>query len=115
MTFRNWMVLCALVPLAARADTDATLDQTRPRWEQVSRQIWELGETSLQETRSAALFEDLLAKEGFKVERGVGPLPTAFVATAGSGSPVIDILAEYDALPELSQKGGEGAKNPVLK
>jgi aminobenzoyl-glutamate utilization protein B len=112
MTFRNWMVLCALVPLAARADTDATLDQTRPRWEQVSRQIWELGETSLQETRSAALFEDLLAKEGFKVERGVGPLPTAFVATAGSGSPVVAILAEYDALPDLSQKAGEPRKVP---
>src|SRR5205085_1376925 len=81
-------------------------------WEQVSRQLWEFSETALRETRSAALLEDLLEKEGFKVQRGIGQLPTAFVATAGSGAPVVAILAEYDALPELSQKAGEAHKDP---
>ncbi len=46
----------------------------------------------------------MLAKEGFKVESGVAGIPTAFVASYGSGSPVIGILAEYDALPGLSQQ-----------
>jgi aminobenzoyl-glutamate utilization protein B len=55
----------------------------------------------------------VLEKEGFKVERGVGALPTAFVATAGSGAPVIAILAEYDALPDLSQKAAEAHKDPL--
>jgi aminobenzoyl-glutamate utilization protein B len=94
--------------------TDAYLDQTRARWEQVSRQIWEYAETALQEKKSSELLVDLLTKEGFKVQRGVG-LPTAFVATAGSGSPVIAILAEYDALPELSQKAGETHKSPLVQ
>ena len=89
------MVLLLSVLLSA-ASTDAWLDQTRTRWEQVSKQLWEFSETALQEKKSAALFEDLLEKEGFKVQRGVGKLPTAFVATAGSGEPVVAILAEYD-------------------
>lgn len=95
--------------------TDAYLDQTRPRWEQVSRQIWDFAETALQEKKSAAYLADLLTKEGFKVERGIGGLPTAFVATAGSGSPVVGVLAEYDALPELSQKAGEPQKAPLVQ
>ena len=107
-------MLTALI-LAQAFAPDAFLDQTRPRWEQVSRQLWDFAETSLQEKRSSAFLADLLEKEGFKVQRGVGELPTAFVATAGSGSPVVGILAEYDALPELSQKPGEAAQDPVAK
>jgi aminobenzoyl-glutamate utilization protein B len=107
-------LLCALL-LAAGETTDAYLDQTRPQWEQVSRQIWEFAETALQEKRSAQFLAGLLEKEGFKVQRGVGALPTAFVATAGSGSPVVAILAEYDALPELSQKAGGPVKEPAVR
>ncbi|HEX9577726.1 MAG TPA: amidohydrolase [Myxococcales bacterium] len=103
------------VPSPPGSGTDAYLDQTRARWEQVSRQIWEFAETSLQEKKSAEFLADLLEKEGFKVQRGVGDLPTAFIATAGSGSPVVAVLAEYDALPELSQKAGAAAKDPVMK
>ncbi len=102
-------------PDAPAAATDAYLDKTRPRWEQVSRQIWDFAETGLEETRSAALIEDVLEKEGFKVQRGVAGMPTAFVATAGSGSPVVAILVEYDALPGLSQKAGEAQKDPLVK
>jgi aminobenzoyl-glutamate utilization protein B len=107
------MIIALLV--AQAVGTDAYLEQTRARWEQVSRQIWEFAETGLQETKSAGFLADLLEKEGFKVQRGVGELPTAFIATAGSGSPVVAVLAEYDALPELSQKAGDAAKEPVAK
>lgn len=105
----------AAEPAAPAAPTDAYLDQSRTRWEQVSRQIWEFAEPALQETRSAKLLSELLAKEGFKIERGVGGMPTAFVATAGSGSPVVAVLAEYDALPELSQQPRETKKTPLTK
>ena len=104
--------IAALLLAAAAPATDAYLDQTRARWEGVSRQIWEFSEPSLQETKSASLMADLLEKEGFKVTRNVGGMPTAFVATAGSGSPVVGILAEYDALPGLSQQAGEAKKDP---
>ena len=105
------MLLCAML----LATTDQYLDQTRMHWEQVARQVWEFAEPSLQEKKSAELLSSVLEKEGFQVQRAIGPLPTAFVATAGSGAPVVAILAEYDALPGLSQKAGETQKDPVVK
>jgi len=100
----------------ARADgraTDAYLDQSRDRWERVARQIWDMPETGLKETRSSAALIEILQKEGFQVTRGAGGEPTAFVATAGSGEPVIGLLAEYDALPGLSQAAGQARKQAV--
>lgn len=72
----------------------------------VSDQIWEYAELSLQEKRSAKLYMDLLKQEGFRVESPVAGIETAFKASFGSGKPVIGILAEYDALSGLSQKAG---------
>ena len=57
-----------------------------------------------QEAESSALLQKTLKDEGFKIEKGVAEIPTAFVATFGSSGPVIAILGEFDALPGLSQK-----------
>ncbi len=69
----------------------------------MARQIWEWAEVGYQETRSAALLQAVLKQEGFAIRTGVAGIPTAFVAEYGSGAPIIGILAEYDALPGLSQ------------
>jgi aminobenzoyl-glutamate utilization protein B len=65
--------------------------------------IWDAAEPGYQEKTSARLLADAAEKAGFAVKRGVAGIPTAFVAEFGSGKPVIGILGEYDALPELSQ------------
>jgi len=70
---------------------------------EVSDKIWEYAEIALLEYESSKLLEKILEDQGFSVEKDVAGLPTAFVATYGSGAPVIGILAEYDALPGLSQ------------
>ena len=75
-------------------------------------QIWEYAEVGYKENKSAALHVQNLKAAGFTVETGVTEIPTAFVATYGSGSPVIGILAEYDALPGLSQTAIP-EKNPI--
>ena len=72
----------------------------------VADQIWDFAELSLQEEKSAALYCEVLEKEGFTVEKGICNIPTAFSGTYGSGRPVIGILAEYDALSGLSQEAG---------
>ncbi len=66
--------------------------------------IWELAEVGLQEDRTADLLTGTLAKEGFRVTRGVAGMPSAFVATYGRGKPVIGIMGELDALPGISNK-----------
>ena len=73
---------------------------------EVADRIWDYAELSLQEERSAALYCEVLEKEGFTVEKGICGIPTAFSASFGSGRPIIGLLAEYDALSGLSQEGG---------
>jgi aminobenzoyl-glutamate utilization protein B len=70
----------------------------------ISDEIWGLAETAFEETKSAEILASYAEKNGFTVERGVAGMPTAFVATYGSGSPVISVLGEFDALPGISQK-----------
>jgi len=71
---------------------------------EISDKVWEFAELGLIESKSSALLAEELEKHGFKVERGIAGMPTAFLATWGEGKPVIGIMGEYDALPGLSQK-----------
>ncbi|MGH8131179.1 MAG: amidohydrolase [Steroidobacteraceae bacterium] len=79
--------------LASRAGRDA----------KIARSIWDWAEVGYQEVKSSALLQKELSRAGFKVEAGVAGIPTAFVASAGKGEPVIGILAEFDALPGITQ------------
>ncbi|AOP47593.1 M20 family metallopeptidase [Streptomyces lydicus] len=98
---------------AHRADSD-TARQTvassvRDRREQLlalSHSLYDEPETALAEHRSAAKIADLLETAGFTVTRGVGELPTALLATRGSGELVLGLCAEYDALPGIGHACG---------
>jgi aminobenzoyl-glutamate utilization protein B len=79
---------------------------------EISDGIWALAETAFEETESSKILSDYAEKQGFTLERGVAEMPTAFVATYGSGKPVISVLGEFDALPGISQKA-EPTKNPL--
>lgn len=70
---------------------------------EINQAIWNFAEIGLEEHKSAALYVKKLKAAGFRVEEGIADMPTAFVAEFGEGKPVIGILAEYDALPGLSQ------------
>ncbi len=72
-------------------------------YKKIEQSIWDYAEVGYQEVKSSALLQTTLKENGFAVESGVAGIPTAFVATYGSGSPVIGILGEFDALPGLSQ------------
>jgi aminobenzoyl-glutamate utilization protein B len=70
---------------------------------EIARTIWEYAEVGYQETKSSALLQEELKQAGFEIQAGVAGIPTAFVASAGSGEPVIGLLAEFDALPGINQ------------
>lgn len=90
-------------------------DQIIEKFGKISDAIWSYAELGLQEYKSSNLLADTLEEAGFRVERGLAGMPTCFVATYGSGKPVIGILGEYDALPMLSQKGRVAKKDPVVE
>lgn len=81
----------------------ASIDAAAPKYAELARQIWTTPELGYQETQSSALLVNDLERAGFKVERGVAGMPTAFVASFGSGKPVLGLLAEFDALPGMAQ------------
>lgn len=70
----------------------------------IAHTIWNYAEMGYQEEKSSALLQNTLKDAGFSIETGVAGIPTAFIAEYGSGSPIIAILGEYDALPGLSQQ-----------
>jgi aminobenzoyl-glutamate utilization protein B len=96
-------LLFYLLPFALQAQVTAKVDAHAEHFGELSRQIWELAEVGYKENKSSALLQAELKAAGFAVEAGIAGIPTAFVATYGSGQPVIGLMAEYDALPGLSQ------------
>jgi aminobenzoyl-glutamate utilization protein B len=104
---KTCLFLLLALPLAAQStkpDVLQRIDASKAVYDEIALKIWNYAEVGYQEVKSSGLLQDQLRREGFQVEAGVAGIPTAFVATFGSGSPVIGVLAEFDALPGISQE-----------
>lgn len=87
----------------AASSIDKFVDEQSASSVVLAQQLWGWAELGYQESRSSASLQAYLGAAGFSIESGVAKIPTAFVATFGHGGPTIGILAEFDALPGLSQ------------
>jgi len=83
---------------------DDAIETRRQRYTDIADEIWEHPETRFEEFWSAERLAAALAAEGFSLTRNPGDIPNAFIASFGSGKPVIALLGEYDALAGLSQQ-----------
>ena len=90
-----------------------SIEQRAKYYENIAKSIWGWAELGYQEEKSSALLKKTLSNEGFSIKSGVAEIPTAFVAEYGSGKPIIGILAEFDALPGISQEVATERK-PIL-
>jgi len=88
---------------AQREDLLSGIDARFDEHREIALRIWDLAELGYQEFESSALLQEKLGAAGFSVKSGVAGMPTAFAAEAGSGGPVIALLAEFDALPGITQ------------
>ena len=91
----------AQAPAAAKRAVLAETERLSAEIARIASTLWDYSELALREDKSAGLLAGILEREGFRVEQGVAGMPTAFVATYGSGKPIVGILAEYDALPGI--------------
>lgn len=98
---------------ALKNEAAATIQTDYDAYKKIALNIWDFAELGYKENKSTALLQNALKENGFIVEAGVAGMPTAFVATYGNGSPVIGILAEYDALPGISQDNSP-SKTPIV-
>jgi aminobenzoyl-glutamate utilization protein B len=76
--------------------------------------IFSFSELGYQERNTSAYILDILQKEGFQITRGAAGMPTGFVASFGTGKPVIGFMADIDGLPETSQKPGVAYHDPLI-
>jgi aminobenzoyl-glutamate utilization protein B len=98
----------------AKSELAASIDARAATYISIADEIWSHAELGYQEHKSSARLQAELKAAGFTVEAGVAGMPTSFVASFGSGKPVIGILAEFDALPGLSQ-GAVPVRQPVAQ
>ena len=80
-----------------------SIEKRTAEYSKIAKNIWEYAEVGYKEEKSSKELINLLEKNGFKINKGVAGIPTAFVAEYNRGGSVIGILGEYDALPGLSQ------------
>src|SRR5450432_4102687 len=92
-------LLAGVVSLSAQTskpEVARRMDETKSTYEDIALKIWSYAEVGYQETRSSGLLQAQLKKEGFEVKAGVAAIPTAFVASFGSGHPILAFLGEFD-------------------
>ena len=95
-----------LTKAALKAEVSRQVEQQRQELIKLSLKIHANPELGFKEERASAWLTDYLAKNSFQIEKGIGGLSTAFKATYGSSKPVIALLGEYDALPEIGHACG---------
>lgn len=94
---------CVTAEAQSRTGITQSIDARYGEHQAIAMEIWNLAELGYLETESSALLQKKLGEQGFRIESGVAGIPTSFVAEAGSGKPVIAFLAEFDALPGITQ------------
>ena len=100
---------------ALKQEVVADVERRAKQTQEIVDMIFSFGELGYQETETTRYIADLLRKEGFTVRTGVGGMPTAWVATWGSGSPVIAIGSDVDGIPQASQKPGVAYRAPIVE
>ncbi|MCZ6916506.1 MAG: amidohydrolase [Gemmatimonadetes bacterium] len=90
------------------------VEQRRQFTQQMVDQIFSFAELGFQEFETSRYLVDLLRNNGFGVEEGIAGIPTAWVATWGSGKPVISVGTDIDNIPKASQQPGVACHAPLV-
>ena len=98
-----------------KADLAGQIDGMKKQAQVMVDSVFSFAELGMQETETSKYLTAILEKEGFKVERGVAGMPTAWLASWGSGKPVISLGSDIDDIPQASQKPGVGYHDPIIE
>ena len=106
INFVSIFLLISTIAFAQKSKPEVfrSIDSKYDFYTSIEQKIWGFAEVGFQEMQSSALLQQTLKDAGFQIEAGVAGMPTAFIATYGSGKPIIGILGEYDALPGVAQQ-----------
>ena len=97
-----------------KADVAAEIEALKDQSQQMVDMVFSFGELGFQEYETTKYLTGILEKNGFRIERGVAGIPTAWTATWGSGKPVIALGSDVDGIPQASQKPGVAYRAPLI-
>jgi aminobenzoyl-glutamate utilization protein B len=97
-----------------KAEAAVEIDAKAKMIQEMVDQVFSFGELGMQEFETSKYLTGILEQNGFKVERGVAGIPTAFTARWGSGKPVISLGSDIDDIPQASNKPGVGFHDPMI-
>ena len=100
---------------AMKADLAGAVDSMRKQAQVMVDSVFSFGELGFQEYETSKYLTAIHEKEGFKIERGVAGIPTAWMATWGAGKPVIALGSDIDCIPQASQKPGVAFHDPLIE
>src|ERR1700721_2739811 len=100
---------------AMKADLVGQIDGMKKQAQVMVDSVFSFGELGFQEFETSKYLTGILEKEGFKIQRGVAGIPTAWVASWGEGKPVISLGSDIDDIPQASQKCGVGWHEPLIE
>src|ERR1700730_30817 len=97
------------------ADLIGKIDGMQKQAQVMVDSVFSFGELGFQEFETSKYLTGILEKEGFKIERGVAGIPTAWVAAGGEGKPVISLGSDIDDIPQASQKPAVAWHEPMIE
>ena len=100
---------------AYKKEAVADIDRMHEFTQRMVDQVFSFGELGFQELETSKYLTDILKKNGFSVQEGLAGIPTAWVASWGSGRPVISLGSDIDCIPQASQKPGVAYKDPIIE
>src|SRR5688500_4511188 len=100
---------------ATRADLLGEIEGMKKRTQVMVDSVFSFAELGFQEIETSRYLTGILEKEGFTIERGVAGIPTAWIASWGSGKPVISLGSDIDCIPQASQKPGVAYHDPMIE
>jgi aminobenzoyl-glutamate utilization protein B len=100
---------------ALKAELDAGIESMKKQAQVMVDSVFSFAELGFQEIETSKYLTAILEKEGFRIERGVAGIPTAWVATWGQGKPVISLGSDIDDIPQASQKPGVAYRDPLIE
>ncbi len=98
-----------------KAEAVAAVEANKVQAQQINDMLFSFAELGFQEEESYKYLTTLLEKEGFTIKKGISGIPTAWIATWGSGKPLIAIGSDIDCIPKASQKPGVAYKDPIVE
>src|SRR5689334_5902899 len=98
-----------------KADAIAEVERNAVLGQQINDMLFSYSELSFQEFETFRYLTSLLEKNGFKIQKGISGVPTAWIATWGSGKPVIALGSDVDCIPKASQKPGVAYQDPMVE